>query len=199
MRRCNCRSQRSTQLLCGPHRHRRIRRGTLRAGRNVVLRYGEEDRGSAKIAQVLTFTGLQRTSVEEAAAGDIVAITGIEDVNIAHHLRSAAAGRPAAHPGGRADAGDDLPGEHLAAGWARRQVRHQPQIRDRLYRELQSNVALRARTPPDADAFRVLGRGELHLTILIENMRREGYELAVGKPQVLKKMSTARCFEPFER
>ena len=60
----------------------RIRRGTLRAGRNVVLRYGDEDRGSAKIAQVLTFTGLQRSSVDEAAAGDIVAVTGIEDVNI---------------------------------------------------------------------------------------------------------------------
>ena len=72
------------------------------------------------------------------------------------------------------------------------------QIRERLYRELQSNVALRVEDTADADMFRVLGRGELHLTILIENMRREGYELAVGKPQVLKKIVDGEVHEPFE-
>jgi GTP-binding protein len=72
------------------------------------------------------------------------------------------------------------------------------QIRDRLYRELESNVALRVEDTADADVFRVSGRGELHLTILIENMRREGYELAVGKPQVLKKVIDGIEQEPFE-
>jgi GTP-binding protein len=72
------------------------------------------------------------------------------------------------------------------------------QIRDRLYRELESNVALRVEDTADADVFRVSGRGELHLTILIENMRREGYELAVGKPQVLKKIVDGVLQEPFE-
>jgi GTP-binding protein len=72
------------------------------------------------------------------------------------------------------------------------------QIRERLYRELQSNVALRVEDTSDADVFRVLGRGELHLTILIENMRREGYELAVSKPQVLKKIVDGETLEPFE-
>ncbi|MGH8256176.1 MAG: translational GTPase TypA, partial [Steroidobacteraceae bacterium] len=72
------------------------------------------------------------------------------------------------------------------------------QIRERLYRELQSNVALRVEDTADADAFRVLGRGELHLTILIENMRREGYEVAVGKPQVLKRLVDGQMLEPFE-
>ena len=72
------------------------------------------------------------------------------------------------------------------------------QIRERLYRELQSNVALRVEDTADADIFRVLGRGELHLTILIENMRREGYELAVGKPQVLKRLVDGQWLEPYE-
>ena len=177
----------------------RIRRGTLRAGRNVVLRYGDEDRGAAKVAQVLTFTGLQRSPVEEAGAGDIVAVTGIEDINIGITICDPL------QPEGLPPIQVDEP--TLAMTF---QVNTSPlagregkfvtsrQIRERLYRELQSNVALRVEDTADADAFRVLGRGELHLTILIENMRREGYELAVGKPQVLKKIVDGEVQEPFE-
>jgi GTP-binding protein len=177
----------------------RIRRGTLHAGRNVVLRDGEQDRGNAKIAQVLSFHGLQRTSVDEAAAGDIVAVTGIEDINIGLTICDPE------HPEGLPPILVDEP--TLAMNF---QVNTSPlagregkfvtsrQIRERLYRELQSNVALRVEDTVDADVFRVLGRGELHLTILIENMRREGYEVAVGKPQVLKKTVDGQVLEPFE-
>jgi GTP-binding protein len=177
----------------------RILRGTLRAGRNVALRYGEQDRGTARIAQVLRFHGLQRTAVDEAPAGDIVAVTGVEDVNIGLTLCDVES------PQGLPPIQIDEP--TLAMNF---QVNTSPlagregkyvtsrQLRERLYRELQSNVALRVEDTADADVFRVLGRGELHLTILIENMRREGYELAVGKPQVLRKTVDGQVLEPFE-
>ncbi len=177
----------------------RIRRGTLRAGRNVALRYGEQDRGSARIAQVLTFTGLQRTAVEEAAAGDIVAVTGIEDVNIGLTICDPehAEGLPPIKVDEPTLAMNFQVNTSPLAGREGKFVTSR-QIRERLYRELQSNVALRVEDTADADVFRVLGRGELHLTILIENMRREGYELAVGKPQVLKKIVDGQVLEPFE-
>ena len=177
----------------------RVRRGTLRAGVNVALRYGDEDRGVARIAQVLTFRGLQRESVQEAVAGDIVAITGIEDVNIGLTVCDVEA------PEGLPPIKVDEP--TLAMNF---QVNTSPlagregkfvtsrQIRERLMRELQSNVAMRVEDTAEPDVFRVLGRGELHLTILLENMRREGYELAVGKPQVLKKIVDGQTLEPFE-
>ncbi|MGH8140958.1 MAG: translational GTPase TypA [Steroidobacteraceae bacterium] len=177
----------------------RIRRGTVHPGISVALRYGDEERGSARIGQVLSFIGLHRTPVEQAAAGDIVAVTGIEEVNIGVTICDPE------HPEGLPPIQVDEP--TLAMTF---QVNTSPlagregkfvtsrQIRERLYRELQSNVALRVEDTADADAFRVLGRGELHLTILIENMRREGYEVAVGKPQVLKRLVDGQMLEPFE-
>ena len=177
----------------------RIRRGTLLPGRPVALRYGEEDRGVAKVGQVLTFTGLSRAPVDSAAAGDIVAVTGIEDVNIGVTLCDPE------HPDGLPPIKVDEPTLAMTfqvntsplAGREGKYVTSR-QIRERLYRELQSNVALRVEDTADADVFRVLGRGELHLTILIENMRREGYELAVGKPQVLRREVDGEWHEPFE-
>ncbi|MBS0579814.1 MAG: translational GTPase TypA [Proteobacteria bacterium] len=177
----------------------RIRRGVVRAGQTVALRYGDEDRGTAKIQQVLTFTGLQRSAVEEAAAGDIVAITGIDDVNIGLTVCDQE------HAEGLPPISVDEP--TLAMNF---QVNTSPlcgregkyvtsrQIRERLYRELQSNVALRVEDTDEPDVMRVSGRGELHLTILIENMRREGYELAVSRPQVLTKLVDGVVHEPFE-
>jgi GTP-binding protein len=177
----------------------RLRRGTLRPGSQVALLYGEENRGLAKIAQVLTFKGLQRQSVEEAFAGDIVAVTGIEDVNIGltvcdpEHLD----GLPPIRVDEPTLAMNFQVNTSPLAGREGKFVTSR-QIRDRLYRELQSNVALRVEDTEEPDVFRVLGRGELHLTILLENMRREGYELACGKPQVLKKLVDGRTLEPFE-
>ncbi len=177
----------------------RIRRGTLRAGSNVVLRQGDEDRGTAKIAQVLTFKGLQRQSVDEAMAGDIVALTGIEDVNIG--LTICSPDRPEGLPPIQVDeptlAMNFQVNTSPLAGREGKFVTSR-QIRERLMRELQSNVALRVEDTSEPDIFRVLGRGELHLTILIENMRREGFEVAVGKPQVLKKVVDGKVLEPFE-
>jgi GTP-binding protein len=177
----------------------RIRRGVVRAGAPVALRYGAEERGSARISQVLSFHGLQRAPVESASAGDIVAVTGIEEVNIGLTLCDPE------HPVGLPPISVDEP--TLAMNF---QVNTSPfagregkfvtsrQLRERLYRELQSNVALRVEDTDEADVLRVCGRGELHLTILIENMRREGYELAVSRPQVLTRVVNGEVHEPFE-
>ena len=177
----------------------RIRAGVVRPGENVALRYGNEDRGMAKIGQVLTFSGLERSPVEEASAGDIVAVTGIEAVNIGLTLCDPE------HPWGLPPISVDEP--TLAMNF---QVNTSPlagregkfvtsrQLRERLYRELQSNVALRVEDTEEPDVLRVSGRGELHLTILIENMRREGYELAVSRPQVLTRLVDGEVHEPYE-
>ncbi|HUO18920.1 MAG TPA: translational GTPase TypA [Steroidobacteraceae bacterium] len=177
----------------------RIRGGAVRPGQTVALRYGSEDRGEAKIAQVLTFTGLERLPVEEASAGDIVAVTGIEAVNIGLTVCDRE------HPEGLPPIAVDEPTLQMnfqvntspLAGREGKFVTSR-QLRERLYRELQSNVALRVEDTEEPDVLRVSGRGELHLTILIENMRREGYELAVGKPQVLKRLVDGEWQEPFE-
>ncbi len=177
----------------------RIRRGRVKQGQNVVLRHGDEDCGTGRIAQVLAFKGLERGPVDSAGAGDIVAITGIDDVNIGITVCDAE------HPEGLPPIAVDEP--TLAMMF---QVNTSPlagregkfvtsrQIRERLMRELERNVALRVEDTVDADVFRVSGRGELHLTILIENMRREGYELAVSRPQVLLKTIDGVTHEPYE-
>src|SRR5215469_7100801 len=177
----------------------RIRRGVVHAGETVALRFGSQDRGTARIGQVLTFTGLERRPVDEASAGDIVAVTGIEDVNIGLTVCDAE------HPEGLPPIAVDEP--TLAMNF---QVNTSPlagregkfvtsrQLRERLYRELQSNVALRVEDTDEPDVLRVSGRGELHLTILIENMRREGYELAVSRPQVLTRLVDGAVHEPYE-
>ena len=177
----------------------RIRRGSVRQGQQVALRFGAEDRGLAKIMQVLTFTGLQRSEVEEAFAGDIVAVTGIEEVNIGVTICApeAAEGLPPIRVDEPTLAMNFQVNTSPLAGREGKYVTSR-QIRERLYRELQSNVALRVEDTPEPDIMRVSGRGELHLTILIENMRREGYELAVSRPQVLTKIVDGEVHEPYE-
>ena len=177
----------------------RIRRGTAKPGQNVALRYGDEDRGTGRIAQVLAFRGLERGPVDSAGAGDIVAITGIEDVNIGITVCDPE------HPDGLPPIAVDEPTLQMnfqvntspLAGREGKFVTSR-QIRERLMRELEHNVALRVEETEDADVFRVSGRGELHLTILIENMRREGYELAVSRPQVLLRQVDGVTHEPYE-
>jgi GTP-binding protein len=163
------------------------------------LRYGTEDRGTAKIGQVLTFQGLERRPVEQAPAGDIVAVTGIEAVNIGLTVCDPLA--PEGLPPIRVDeptlAMNFQVNTSPLAGREGKFVTSR-QLRERLFRELQGNVALRVEDTEEPDVFRVSGRGELHLTILIENMRREGYELAVGKPQVLTQLVDGVVHEPYE-
>jgi GTP-binding protein len=177
----------------------RIRRGTVKPGQNVALCYGSEARGTGKIAQVLAFRGLERGPVDFAAAGDIVAITGLADVNIGitvcdpenqDGLPPIAVDEPTLTMNFQVNT-SPLAGREGKFVTSR-------QIRERLARELESNVALRVEETVDADIFRVAGRGELHLTILIENMRREGFELAVSRPQVLLKQVDGVTHEPYE-
>jgi GTP-binding protein len=177
----------------------RIRRGSIRPGQTVVLRHGDDDRGPGKVGQVLTFTGLERRPVESANAGDIVAITGIEDVNIG--LTVCDPQSPEGLPPIRVDEPTlQMNFQVNTSPFAGREGKYvtSRQIRERLYRELQSNVALRVEDTEEPDVFRVSGRGELHLTILIENMRREGYELAVSRPQVLTHIVDGEVHEPYE-
>jgi GTP-binding protein len=177
----------------------RVRRGTIRSGQTVALRHGDENRGEAKVVQVLTFQGLQRQAVAEAAAGDIVAITGVEAVNIGLTIcdRESPEGLPPISVDEPTLSMNFQVNTSPLAGREGKYVTSR-QIRERLYRELQSNVALRVEDTAEPDVFRVSGRGELHLTILIENMRREGYELAVGKPQVLNRLVDGVQHEPYE-
>jgi GTP-binding protein len=177
----------------------RIRKGSIRVGQNVALRYGDENRGTAKIAQVLTYTGLERIPVDEAFAGDIVAVTGIEEVNIGLTVCDPenAVGLPPIKVDEPTLAMNFQVNTSPLAGREGKFVTSR-QIRERLQRELQSNVALRVEDTAEPDVFRVQGRGELHLTILLENMRREGYELAVSRPQVLMKNIDGVLNEPYE-
>jgi GTP-binding protein len=177
----------------------RIRKGSVRPGQIVTLLFGEEARGTAKIGQVLTYKGLEREPVDEAFAGDIVAITGVEAVNIGVTVCDPESAR--ALPPILVDeptiAMNFQVNTSPLAGREGKYVTSR-QLRERLYRELQSNVALRVDDTEEPDVMRVSGRGELHLTILIENMRREGYELAVSRPQVLVKTVGGEVHEPFE-
>jgi GTP-binding protein len=177
----------------------RIRRGTVKTGQMIQLWNGSEDHGTAKIQQVLTFKGLARESVDSAVAGDIVAVTGIEDVHIGYTINEV--DKPDALPPISVDEPTLVMSFQVntspLAGKEGKFVTSR-QIRERLMRELESNVALRVDDTENADVFRVSGRGELHLTILIENMRREGYELAVGKPRVLTKTIDGVVHEPYE-
>jgi GTP-binding protein len=182
----------------------RISRGRIRPGMDVLVMHGPEGAQNApttrgRINQVLQFKGLERRLVDEAQAGDIVLVNGIDDIGIGCTLCPI-------------DAPDALPllkvdeptlvmnfcvNTSPLAGREGKFVTSR-QLRERLERELKSNVALRMRETDDETVFEVAGRGELHLTILIENMRREGYELAVSRPRVLFKTIDGVRHEPYE-
>ncbi|NMG35198.1 translational GTPase TypA [Azoarcus sp. TTM-91] len=177
----------------------RIKRGRVRPNQEVVVMYGDENRGKGKISQILTFKGLERSPAEVAEAGDIVLIAGIDQVNIGVTLCDPD------HLEGMTPIAVDEPtltmnfmvNSSPLAGREGKFVTSR-QIRERLEKELLKNVALRVNYTGDSDVFEVSGRGELHLTILLENMRREGYELAVGRPRVVyKEIDGVKC-EPYE-
>jgi GTP-binding protein len=177
----------------------RIRRGTIRKAQEVIILAGDAAPRKAKIGLVRAFQGLEKVEMDEAAAGEIVSVTGIEDFTIGATFADPV--NPEALP----FLGVDEPTLTMNfqvntspfAGQEGKYVTSR-QIRDRLTKELMSNVALRVEDTDDADIFRVSGRGELHLTILIENMRREGYEVAVGKPRVVVKDVGGERHEPWE-
>ena len=178
----------------------RIRRGRLRPAQEVLVLNGADAPPlKAKVNQVLMFEGLERQLVDEAQAGDIVLVNGIEELGIGSTLCDLE--HPEALPLLRVDEPtltmNFLVNASPLAGREGKYVTSR-QLRERLEREIKSNVALRVEFTEDTDTFIVSGRGELHLTILIENMRREGYELAVSRPRVVyKEIDGVRC-EPYE-
>ncbi|AXL20539.1 translational GTPase TypA [Megasphaera stantonii] len=176
----------------------RIVRGRLRPNQNVVITDGEGQR-RAKVGRVYTYEGLKRTETEEAAMGEIACIIGIPDLKIGETVADPQ--NPEALPKINIDEPtlsmifyvNDSPfagqeGEFVTS-------RH---LRDRLFREVQTNVSLRVEETDSADAFKVSGRGELHIAVLIEEMRREGYEMQIGKPSVITKEINGQKCEPLE-
>ena len=177
----------------------RIKDGVLKPGMNVSVLLGDKKQGVGKINEVFGYKGLDKVAVSEAKAGDIVIVTGIDDIGIGVTLAdpSLKIGLPVIPVDEPTLTMDFMVNTSPLAGKEGKFVTSR-QIRDRLTRELMTNVALRVEDTDDADIFRVSGRGELHLTILLENMRREGFEIAVGKPQVVyKEIDGIKC-EPYE-
>jgi GTP-binding protein len=177
----------------------RIRRGRVKPAQEVLLLHGNAAPMKAKINQVLMFEGLERQPVEVAEAGDIVLINGIDEIGIGSTLCDP--NHPDALPLLKVDEPtltmNFLVNASPLAGKEGKYVTSR-QIRERLERETKSNVAMRVEYPADTDTFIVHGRGELHLTILLENMRREGYEMAVSRPRVVYKEVNGEKQEPFE-
>ena len=178
----------------------KIARGRYRAGDQLVRIDREGVVHPLKGGDVFGFEGLKRVPVEEALAGDIVLITGLEDVQIGDTMASAA--EPEALP--RLEV--EEPTVQMTFGvntspFAGREGKHltSRQLRARLYRELESNVALRVVETATPDVFLVSGRGELHLAILVETMRREGFEFEVSRPEVVTKQIDGRLCEPVEQ
>ena len=178
----------------------RVRRGRIKPGMEVICMNGPDgELFKGRINQVLSFKGLEREVVPEALAGDIVLINGIEDLAIGTTI--CAPDAPEALPMLMIDEPtltmNFMVNTSPLAGREGKFVTSR-QLRDRLFRELKSNMALRVRETEDDTIFEVSGRGELHLTILIETMRREGYEMAVSRPRVVFHEEDGVKLEPYE-
>ena len=178
----------------------RITRGTLRGNSPVVIVDAEGGRRNGRVLQIMGFHGLERVEMESARAGDIVAFTGIDRLNISDTLCDPAAVEPLP-PLTVDEPTVSMTFQVNDSPFAGRDGRFvtSRQIRERLQRELMHNVALRVEDTGDPDRFRVSGRGELHLSILIENMRREGFELGVSRPEVIVREVDGEKQEPYEQ
>ena len=178
----------------------RITCGKLKPNDQVIVIDVKKDQRKAKILQVMSHDGLERIEVEEAEAGDIVCITGIENLYISDTLCDPEKVEPLP------PLSVDEPTVSMTF-----QVNDSPfagqdgkfvtsrNIKERLEQELLSNVALRVEPGESSDKFKVSGRGELHLSVLIESMRRDGFELGVSKPEVIQKEVNGEIHEPFEQ
>jgi GTP-binding protein len=177
----------------------RVTNGRIKPGQVVAVMREDEQVAQGRINQVLGFKGLERVPVEEAEAGDIVIISGIDEIGIGFTIcdREKPVGLPHLGVDEPTLTMDFMVNTSPLAGTEGKFITSR-QIRDRLTKELLVNVALRVEDTEDTDVFRVSGRGELHLTILLENMRREGFEIAVGKPRVVYKEINGEKCEPYE-
>jgi len=177
----------------------RVTRGRIKPGQDVMVMNGDKSSKKARVNQVLGFQGVERVLMEEAVAGDIVLINGIEEIGIG--VTIADISKPEALPMPKVDeptlSMNLMVNTSPLCGQEGKFITSR-QIRDRLTKELLVNVALRVEDTDEADVFLLSGRGELHLTILLENMRREGFEMAVGKPRVVYRDIDGEKCEPFE-
>jgi len=177
----------------------RLHAGAIRKGQDVVVALPGEAPRPAKVAELFAFENLGRHPVNEAAAGEIVAVVGLEEVAIGETVTDPVDPRPLA------PIAVEAPTVRMAfmlntSPFAGRDGRYVTSrlLRDRLFAELERNVALRVEETPQSDRYLVSGRGELHLAILIETMRREGFELAVGNPEVILRHEDGETREPYE-
>lgn len=179
----------------------RIERGVAKRAMPVVVCGGESNRETpAKITRLYRYEGLQRIEVEEASAGDIVCVAGIDSLNVGETICDPACveAMPFVHIDEPTVSMMFLLNDSPFAGREGKYVTGR-NLRDRLFNEVKTNVAMRVETTETTDTFRVSGRGELHLSILIEQMRRQGYEFAVSRPKViLKKNEAGETLEPIE-
>lgn len=177
----------------------RIVRGTVHQNENVVLIKRDGSFERVKVGKVMVFEGLKRQSVPEASAGEIVALTGLTTANIGDTVASAI--DPEALPPIKVDeptlSMNFMVNNSPFAGQEGYFVTSR-KLRERLWKEIETNVSLRVEETDSVDCFKVSGRGELHLSILIENMRREGFELQVSKPEVIYKTIEGVKCEPIE-
>ena len=182
----------------------RVQRGRIRTNMPVTIVDHEGKRRNGKVLQVLGFMGLERREVPEAQAGDIIAISGIESLSISdticdplavEALPALTVDEPTISMTFQVNNSPFAGNKDLSGG----KFLTSRQIRERLTRETLHNVALRVEDTPDPDKFKVSGRGELHLSILIETMRREGYELAVSRPEVIVREIDGILQEPYEQ
>ncbi len=180
----------------------KIERGKIQTNQEAIMVNEDrpEDKKHVKITKVYEFEGLNRVEVEEATMGSIIAVTGVEGIHIGDTICDTE------HP-------EPLPFVKISeptismnfivnnSPFAGREGKYltSRQIRNRLFKELQTDVSLRVEETDSTDAFKVSGRGELHLSVLIENMRREGYEFQVSKPEVLFKYKDGKKYEPMEK
>ncbi|MDF2962597.1 MAG: GTP-binding protein TypA [Paenibacillus sp.] len=178
----------------------RVNRGVVKQGQPIAVINREGVTKQARIEKLFGFQGLKRIEIEEAGAGDIVAISGIKDINIGETMADPA--NPEALPVLKIDEPtlqmtfvvNNSPFAGREGKWVTSR-----KLRERLFKELETDVSLRVDETDSPDAFIVSGRGELHLGILIENMRREGFELQVSKPEVIIKQIDGQKMEPLER
>ncbi|HFI0462843.1 TPA: translational GTPase TypA [Streptococcus suis] len=178
----------------------RVFRGKIKVGDNVTLIKIDGSKKNFRVTKILGFFGLNRVEINEAKAGDLIALSGMDDIFVGETV--ADAGTPEALPILHIDEPTlemtFLTNNSPFAGREGKFVTSR-NLQDRLMQELQTDVSLRVEATDSPDAFKVMGRGELHLAILIENMRREGFEFQVSRPKVIMKEVNGQLCEPFER
>lgn len=177
----------------------RVKRGTVKVNDKVVLGKQDGTRENVKISRLYQFDGLKRVEVQSAAAGDIICVSGITDLNIGETICDPDNVEPL--PFVKIDeptlSMNFMVNDSPFAGQEGKFVTSR-NLRDRLFKEVETNVSMRVEETDSTDCFKVSGRGELHLSILIETMRRQGYEFQVSRPQVITKYENGKLLEPIE-